>query len=84
MILTKTDGCTSGGAIKIDDKYLDKYSKKELATIILSLLDKYSEEKSNNIEHIILNAILENYGEYEDLGQCDQCFDYVYRYELEI
>lgn len=82
MIITKTDGCTTGGVIEIDGKPLSEYTEEELEEILNEIINK-SEDK-NLMYYNLFNAIVENGGEYEDLGQCDQCFDYVYRYELEI
>ena len=79
MIIAKQEGCTAGGIIQIDGvDYFDVEIDK-LRNIVNELTHKYP----NQINEMI-NAILESEGEYEDLGQCDQCGDYYYKYSLEI
>ena len=79
MIITKQEGCTAGGIIKIDGVAYFNTEIDKLRNIVNELTHKYP----NRIDEMI-SAVLEIEGQYEDLGQCDQCGDYCCRYTLEV
>lgn len=79
MKLVSQTGCTSWG-IDIDDKDFNECSKEEIRETIKKIIDKTEDDNLFSL----LETLIGTYGEYEDLGQCDQCFDYVSRFTLNI
>lgn len=79
MKLVSQTGCTSWG-IDIDDKDFNEYSKEEIRGIAKKIIDNTEDQDLFSL----LETLIGTYGKYEDLGQCDQCFDYVSRFTLNI
>jgi len=80
MKLTYIDGCTCT-SWSVDNKDWDDYSLEQKKQICHRLIDSVDNEY---IMQQLFTLILENEGEYTDLGQCETCGDWVSKYELEI
>lgn len=80
MKLELTDGCT-GDILYIDDKNIEDFNIEELKNVLFLLI-----ERCQNIYTIrnIIRDYTEQFGEMEDLGRCDQCGDYSYKYTLKV
>lgn len=80
MKLEYTDGCVCT-SLTVDGKETVDMSKEELKEVICKLLDK---ESDLGVLQDICRDLVTSQGEYEDLGQCEECGDYITRYTLEI
>ena len=66
------------------DKYLSHMgygTRKEVKEIIKALVDHTNDVGTLQM---IIEELLETQGDYEDLGQCEECGDWVTKYTLEI
>lgn len=79
MIITRFGGCFAEGILEIDGQSIDKIPVDRLRNIINELTHKYPE----NMQYIF-EALVVAHGVHEDLGHCDQCGDYCYKYTLEL
>ena len=75
------DGCTTTG-VYIDNKPLVNLSIEEQKGVLLKVLNSLK-NPTYSIQQFLISATEEE-GEYEDLGQCEECGDYITRYTLEI
>lgn len=80
MKLEYTDGCICT-SLTVDGKETVDMSKEELKEVICKILDK---ESDLGVLQDIWCDLVTSQGEYEDLGQCEECGDYITRYTLEI
>lgn len=69
------DSLTIDGVETIDMKIED------VKEVIKKLIDK--ENDLGTIQSILIDLV-ETRGDFEDLGQCDQCGDWITKYTLEI
>ena len=79
MKIEYSEGCTTTG-VYIDDKPFVDLSIEEQKEVLLKVL-AYLKNPSYSIQEFLISAAEEE-GEYEDLGECEQCGDYVYKYTL--
>lgn len=79
MEIEYSEGCTTTG-VYIDDKPLVDLSIEEQKEVLLKAL-KHLKNPSYSIQEFLISAAEEE-GEFEDLGKCEQCGDYVYKYTL--
>lgn len=75
-----TDGCMAT-SLTVDGRNTADMSPQELREIIKNMLDKV--EDTAILQDVWMN-IMECAGEYENLGECSQCGDYIYEYTLEV
>ena len=80
MKLEYTDGCICT-SLTVDGKETVDMSKEELKEVICKLLDR---ESDLGILQDIWRNLVTSQGEFEDLGHCEECGDYITRYTLEI
>ena len=80
MKLEYTDGCICT-SLTVDGKEPVDMSKQELKEVICKLLDK---ETDLGVLQDIWRDLVTSQGEFEDLGHCEECGDYITRYTLEI
>lgn len=80
MKLEYTDGCICT-SLTVDGKETIDMSKEELKEVICKLLDK---ESDLGVLQDIWRDLVMSQGEFEDLGHCEECGDYITRYTLEI
>ena len=81
MKIEYSEGCTTTG-VYIDDKPLVDLSTEEQKDVLLKVL-KHLKNPSYSIQQFLITAAEEE-GEYEDLGVCEQCGDYVCNYTIEL
>ena len=79
MEIEYSEGCTTTG-VYIDNKPLVDLSIEEQKEVLLKVL-AYLKNPSYSIQEFLISAAKEE-GEFEDLGKCEQCGDYVYKYTL--
>ena len=80
MKLEYTDGCVCT-SLTIDGKETIDMNVEDFKSVIHKLID--NENDLGTLQHIWI-VLMEQQGEYEDLGQCEECGDYIARYTLEI
>lgn len=80
MKLEYTDGCVCT-SLTVDGKETIDMSKEELKEVICKLLDK---ESDLGVLQDIWRDLVTSQGEFEDLGHCEECGDYITKYTLEI
>ena len=81
MKIEYSEGCTTTG-VYIDDKPLADLSIEEQKEVLLKAL-KHLKNPSYSIQEFLISAAEEE-GEFEDLGKCEQCGDYVYNYTIKL
>lgn len=75
------NGYTGGGAINVDDKRFQELTPEEQIEVAKSMLNILITKET---VYSIVRELTETYGEYNDLGTCDQCGDWMMDYTLEI
>lgn len=80
MKLKYTDGCVCT-SLTVDGKETIDMSEEELKEVICKLLNKESD--LSTLQNIWIDLVTSQ-GEFEDLGHCEECGDYITRYTLEI
>ena len=79
MKIEYSEGCTTKG-VYIDNKPLVNLSIEEQKDVLLKVLNSLK-NPTYSIQQFLISATEEE-GEYEDLGMCEQCGDYIYNYKL--
>lgn len=79
MKINYTTGCTCD-SLTIDERESIDLSPEVIKNAIIKVLDKIN---SISVLQEILMTIAET-GEYENLGHCEQCGDFIYSYTLEV
>lgn len=79
MKINYTTGCTCD-SLTIDERESIDLSPEVIKNAIIKALDKIN---SISVLQEILMTIAET-GEYENLGHCEQCGDFIYSYTLEV
>ena len=80
MKLEYTDGCVCT-SLTIDGKETIDMNVDDFKSVIHKLIDK--ENDLGTLQSIWIDLIQQQ-GEYEDLGHCSCCGDYITKYTLEI
>ena len=80
MKLEYTDGCICT-SLTVDGKETVDMNKEELKEVICKLLDR---ESDLGVLQDIWRDLVTSQGEFEDLGHCEECGDYITRYTLEV
>lgn len=80
MILNYTDGCTCT-SLTVDGKETIDMEENELKEVICKMVDKVDDIA---ILQQVWCKIVESMGEYNDLGHCECCGDWITEYTWEI
>lgn len=80
MKIVNTTGCTCD-SLTIDDVETIDMDVKDVKEAVKKLIDK---ENDLGVIQSILIDLVESRGEFEDLGQCDECGDWITKYTVEI
>ncbi len=80
MKLSYTDGCTCT-SLTVDGKETADMTAEEMKISIQAMLNR---EKDTAVLQQIWESLVVSQGEFEDLGHCDQCGDWITRYTLKI
>ena len=80
MKLEVTEGCTAY-SYEVDGEEWVDLTEEKCKEVLLKLIESCDDCQS--LQHIFI-ALVQDVGEYENLGTCDQCGDCVTRYKLEI
>ena len=80
MKIESVTGCTCD-SLTIDNVETVDMDKEAIKDVIKKLINR---EDDLGILQSILIDLVESQGEFEDLGHCDQCGDWITKYTLEI
>lgn len=80
MKLEYTDGCTCT-SLTVDGVETIDMSPDSLKEVICKLIN--NEEDFGTLQSIWMDLVTSQ-GDYEDLGKCEECGDWITRYTLEI
>lgn len=80
MKLSYTDGCTCT-SLTVDGVETVDMSEKDLKGVVKALIDR---ETDIGVIQSIWMDLMQSQGEFEDLGHCSQCGDWITRYTLEL
>ena len=80
MKIESVTGCTCDSLTVDNVETVDMY-KEAVKDVIKKLIDK--EDDLGTLQSILIDLV-ETKGEFEDLGQCEQCGDWITKYTLEI
>ncbi len=80
MKLEYTDGCTCT-SLTVDGVETVDMSPDSLKEVIYKLIN--NEEDFGTLQSIWMDLVTSQ-GDYEDLGKCEECGDWITRYTLEI
>lgn len=80
MKIESVTGCTCD-SLTVDDVETVDMDKEAVKDVIKKLINR---EDDLGILQSILIDLVEFQGEFEDLGHCDQCGDWITKYTLEI
>ena len=80
MKIESVTGCTCD-SLTIDNVETVDMDKEAIKDVIKKLINR---EDDLGVLQSILIDLVETQGEFEDLGHCDQCGDWITKYTLEI
>lgn len=80
MKIESITGCTCD-SLTVDDVETVDMDKEAVKDVIKKLIDR--EDDLGTLQSILIDLV-ESRGEFEDLGHCDQCGDWITKYTLEI
>ena len=80
MKIESVTGCTCD-ALTIDNVETIDMDKEAIKDVIKKLINR---EDDLGVLQSVLIDLVEFQGEFEDLGRCDQCGDWITKYTLEI
>ena len=80
MKIVNITGCTCD-SLTVDDVETVDMDKKDVKEVIKKLVDR--EDDLGTLQSILMDLV-ETRGEFEDLGHCDQCGDWITKYTVEI
>lgn len=80
MKIESVTGCTCD-SLTVDNVETVDMNKEDIQKVIKKLIDR---EDDLGVLQAILIDLVESRGEFEDLGQCEQCGDWITKYTLEI
>lgn len=80
MKIESVTGCTCD-SLTIDNVETIDMNRTEVQNTIKKLVDK---EDDLGVLQSILIDLVESQGEFEDLGHCDQCGDWITKYTVEL
>ena len=80
MKIKSVTGCTCD-SLTVDNVETVDMDKEAIKDVIKKLIDR---EDDLGVLQSILIDLVETQGEFEDLGHCDQCGDWITKYTVEI
>ena len=80
MKLKYIEGCICT-SLTVDGKETIDMNVEDFKSVIHKLIG--NENDLGTLQHIWI-VLMEQQGKYEDLGQCEECGDYITKYTLEI
>ena len=80
MKIVSISGCTCD-SLTVDGVETVNMSKEGVKEVIKKLVDR--EDDLGTLQSILMDLV-ETQGEFEDLGHCDQCGDWITKYTVEI
>ena len=80
MKIISVSGCTCD-SLTIDNVETSEMKIEDIQETIKKLIDKESD--LGTLQSILINLV-ETRGDFEDLGNCDQCGDWITKYTVEI
>ena len=80
MKIESVTGCICD-SLTVDDVETVDMDKEAVKDVIKKLIDR--EDDLGTLQSILIDLV-ETQGEFEDLGRCDQCGDWITKYTLEI
>ena len=80
MKIESVTGCTCD-SLTVDDVETVDMDNEAIRNIIKKLIDR--EDDLGTLQSILMDLV-ETQGEFEDLGHCEQCGDWITKYTLEI
>lgn len=80
MKIESVTGCTCN-SLTVDDVETVDMDKEAVKDVIKKLIDR---EDDLGVLQSILIDLVEFQGEFEDLGHCDQCGDWITKYTVEL
>nr|DAD59176.1 MAG TPA: hypothetical protein [Bacteriophage sp.] len=80
MKIESVTGCTCD-SLTVDNVETVDMDKEAVKDVIKKLIDR--EDDLGTLQSILMDLV-ETRGEFEDLGHCDQCGDWITKYTLEI
>ena len=80
MQIESVTGCTCD-SLTVDNVETVDMDKEAIKDVIKKLIDR--EDDLGTLQSILMDLV-EIQGEFEDLGQCEQCGDWITKYTLEI
>ena len=80
MKIESVTGCTCD-SLTVDNVETVDMDKEAVKDVIKKLIDR--EDDLGTLQSILIDLV-ETQGEFEDLGRCDQCGDWITKYTLEI
>lgn len=80
MKIESVTGCTCD-SLTVDDVETVDMDKEAVKDVIKKLIDR---EDDLGVLQSILIDLVEFQGEFEDLGHCDQCGDWITKYTVEL
>ena len=80
MKIESVSGCTCD-SLTVDGVETIDMDKEAVKKVIKKLIDKVDD--LGTLQSILINLV-ETQGDFEDLGHCEQCGDWITKYTLEI
>ena len=80
MKLQVTEGCTAY-SYEVDDVEWNDLTHEKCKEVLLKIIDNTLD--CTNLQ-FVFTSLVQELGEYEDLGNCEQCGDFITRHTLEI
>lgn len=80
MKIVNITGCTCD-SLTVDDIETVDMDKKDVKEVIKKLVDR--EDDLGTLQSVLMDLV-ETQGDFEDLGHCDQCGDWITKYTVEI
>ena len=80
MKIESVTGCICD-SLTVDDVETVDMDKEAVKDVIKKLIDR--EDDLGTLQSILIDLV-ETQGEFEDLGHCEQCGDWITKYTLEI
>lgn len=80
MKIESVTGCTCN-SLTVDDVETVDMDKEAVKDVIKKLIDR--EDDLGVLQYILIDLV-EFQGEFEDLGHCDQCGDWITKYTVEL
>lgn len=83
MEIVLTEGCQQYN-LEIDGVGFASLSEEKNEYVWMRVLDYLKDTYSSDMLNEALQELLWNMGDCEYLGQCEQCFDSIFKYKIEI